>query len=71
MAKDIRINQRDEAPPGEDLESTHEPSREEIERRAYDLYQQRGAAPGQHLDDWLRAERELRELRERQQEQER
>ena len=69
MAKNIRINRADEAPPREDLESTREPSREDIERRAYDLYQQRGAAPGQEVDDWLRAERELREWRERQQEQ--
>jgi hypothetical protein len=33
--------------------------REEIERRAYELYLARGGEPGQELEDWLRAEREL------------
>jgi HSP20 family protein len=28
------------------------------QRRAFDLFQQRGAQPGADLDDWLRAERE-------------
>ena len=36
------------------------PSREEIERRAYDLYMQRGGRDGSDLDDWLAAEQELR-----------
>jgi hypothetical protein len=34
-------------------------SPDEIARRAYDLYQQRGGADGNDLEDWLRAEREL------------
>jgi hypothetical protein len=34
-------------------------SRDDIARRAYDLYQQRGGAHGNDLEDWLRAEREL------------
>ena len=33
---------------------------EEIRRRAYEIYLNRGAAPGFELDDWLQAERELR-----------
>lgn len=37
-----------------------DPSREEIERRAYEIYQERGGASGNPEDDWLRAERELR-----------
>ncbi len=36
---------------------------EEIRQRAYEIYLDRGAAPGFELDDWLQAERELR-LRE-------
>ena len=36
------------------------PSREEIERRAYDRYMQRGGRDGAALDDWLAAEQELR-----------
>jgi HSP20 family protein len=29
------------------------------QRRAFDLFQERGAAPGGDLEDWLRAEREV------------
>jgi hypothetical protein len=32
---------------------------EEIRRRAYELYLERGEQPGYDLDDWLQAEREL------------
>jgi hypothetical protein len=35
------------------------PTREEIEVRAYQIYVERGGAPGQDVDDWLQAEREL------------
>ena len=33
---------------------------EEIARRAYELFLARGSEHGRDLDDWLRAERELR-----------
>jgi Protein of unknown function (DUF2934) len=33
---------------------------DEIRRRAYELYEKRGRRDGQHEDDWLRAENELR-----------
>ena len=32
---------------------------EEVRRRAYEIYLERGERPGGHLDDWLQAEREL------------
>jgi hypothetical protein len=32
---------------------------ERIERRAYELAQQRGFAPGHEVEDWLQAEREI------------
>jgi Protein of unknown function (DUF2934) len=32
---------------------------EEIRRRAYELYEQRGCEPGREHEDWLVAEREL------------
>jgi Protein of unknown function (DUF2934) len=41
-----------------ELEST-------IRRRAYELYKQRGFVDGNELDDWLRAEEEIRELNEK------
>jgi hypothetical protein len=39
----------------------NEPAREEIERRAYELYLARGKVHGYDQDDWLQAERELKE----------
>lgn len=33
---------------------------DQIRRRAYELYAERGRADGQALDDWLRAEAEIR-----------
>jgi hypothetical protein len=38
------------------------PSHEEIRRRAYEIYLERGCHPGDELDDWLRAERELQKV---------
>jgi hypothetical protein len=35
------------------------PGPEEIARRAYEIYLERAGAPGNELDDWTRAEREL------------
>ena len=32
---------------------------EQIARRAYELYLERGGQPGRELDDWLQAEREV------------
>jgi hypothetical protein len=37
-----------------------EPSMDDIRRRAYQRYQDRGGNHGQHFDDWLEAEKELR-----------
>jgi hypothetical protein len=36
------------------------PLEEVIRRRAYDLYKSRGEAPGDPVEDWCRAEREVR-----------
>lgn len=36
------------------------PTREQIAHRAYELYEQRGCEPGRETEDWLAAERELR-----------
>lgn len=40
--------------------SRREPSQEDIARRAYEIYLERGGRHGNDADDWLRAERELR-----------
>jgi hypothetical protein len=42
--------------------SVGNPAREEeIRRRAYEIYLERGGQPGGELDDWLQAERELKD----------
>ena len=43
----------------EDVSANHRPSHEEIRLRAYEIYLERGGLPGNELDDWLQAEREL------------
>jgi hypothetical protein len=37
-----------------------EPNRQDVQRRAYELYEQRGREEGHDWDDWLQAEHELR-----------
>jgi hypothetical protein len=37
------------------------PTQEEIALRAYHIYLERGGVPGNELEDWTRAERELSE----------
>ncbi len=39
------------------------PDAEEIRRRAYQLWEQRGGTHGSHEEDWFRAEQELRNKR--------
>ena len=43
------------------MRDTNEPivKHEEIERRAYEIYLQRGGGGGRDLDDWFAAEQEL------------
>ena len=33
---------------------------QQIQQRAYELYEQRGRTDGHELDDWLQAEREIK-----------
>ena len=45
---------------GEEGRSVVNSAREqEIKRRAYEIYIERGEEPGRDLEDWLQAEREL------------
>jgi hypothetical protein len=36
------------------------PIEQQIQQRAYELYEQRGRTDGHELDDWLQAEREIK-----------
>jgi Protein of unknown function (DUF2934) len=40
--------------------SQNQPTPEHIRQRAYEIYLSRNEAPGDELQDWLQAERELR-----------
>jgi len=61
----LRINRRTAskkttAPRRATAPAQHGPSHDEIARRAYELFEARGRLDGFHLEDWLRAEAELR-----------
>jgi len=43
------------------MRHAREPTEEEIRKRAYQLYQERGREPGRDQEDWDRARRELME----------
>ena len=49
-------------PHAEGTSANRTPSREEIRLRAYEIHLERGGLPGNELDDWLQAERELERL---------
>jgi len=44
---------------GNSKTAKNEPTREEIALRAYQIYLKRNGAPGNALEDWVQAEREL------------
>lgn len=48
------------SPPGEPARAGAEPSAEAISRRAYQISLDRGGSEGSVIEDWLRAEEELR-----------
>jgi hypothetical protein len=46
---------------GSDMQNAGRPAdREEVSRRAYQRYEERGRSAGHDVDDWLDAERDLR-----------
>ena len=42
-----------------DISANHAPNHDQIKRRAYEISLERGGLPGQELQDWLQAEREI------------
>jgi hypothetical protein len=43
----------------DDISAHRAPNHDEVRRRAYEIYIERGGLPGQELEDWLQAEREI------------
>jgi hypothetical protein len=60
-ASDVQIAAADDKTTSVSMAS--EPSEEDIRRRAYQMYLDRGGDHGGDFDDWLRAEEELRKTR--------
>ncbi len=44
---------------GEQQMSRRQVSREDVEKRAYEIWKERGGEHGKDWDDWIRAEQEL------------
>ena len=65
VAREVEQRERVQQPPGDAVEAppSVEPSDEEIRARAYEMYLERGGQHGLDFDDWVRAERELRQRR--------
>jgi Protein of unknown function (DUF2934) len=60
-AKGVATSKRRPKPQETETTRTREAATdEEIRHRAYELYRERGGDPGHELDDWARAELELR-----------
>jgi hypothetical protein len=55
----IVIRHAKAAQPRKEAFVNYQPTHDQIERRAYQIFLDRGARPGNELDDWLRAECEL------------
>jgi hypothetical protein len=49
-------------PQADETSKRQAPTHEEIRRRAYEIYLERGGLPGNEIDDWHRAERELEKV---------
>ena len=43
----------------EDSSANHAPNHDEISRRAFEIFLERGGLPGRELEDWLQAENEF------------
>ena len=54
------LHERPIQPRAEDSSRNHALNPDDVRRRAYEIYQERGGLPGRELEDWVQAESELR-----------
>jgi len=54
-----KISEVSPAKPRKPRTAKSRPTPEQIQLRAYEIYLERGGAPGNPLEDWVQAEREL------------
>ena len=57
--ENLGFNERPIQPSAEDTSGNHALNADDIRRRAYEIYQERGGLPGLELEDWFQAESEL------------
>ena len=55
-----QVERRVEAAGEPSAGAVREPSFQEVSRRAFEIWEQNGRAPGHDLENWLKAETELR-----------
>jgi Protein of unknown function (DUF2934) len=55
----VEVKQPSQEIAGEECSVINSEREQEIRRRAYEVYLERGEEPGHDLEDWLEAEREL------------
>ena len=66
MTSKARVNQNLELhasliqPRSQNVSGNHALNHEDIRRRAFEIYLERGGLPGRELEDWLQAESELK-----------
>ena len=58
--QNLELQESSTQPRAEDISGNHALNQEDINRRAYEIYQEHGSLPGHELEDWLQAESELR-----------
>ena len=61
MTRVHQTSQHTKPTPHNEPPTVIEPSRDAIATRAYELYLERGGVDGGDVEDWLQAERDLRE----------
>ena len=59
ISENFDVHESPIQPHAEDTSANHAPNHDEIRRRAYEIYLERGGLPGRELEDWLQAESEF------------
>ena len=59
-SQNMELHESPIQPRAEDASANHALNHDEIRRRAYEIYLERGGLPGRELEDWLQAEGELK-----------
>jgi Protein of unknown function (DUF2934) len=57
--ENLELHESPIQPRAEDASANHALNHDEIRRRAYEIYLERGGLPGRELEDWLQAESEF------------